>query len=92
MIGDGRLAKPLQVLELTGADLINTHGPAAFNQVQHKLGNKSAYYVEVQRVDPITTNTDFLWTAPIWVEPVATVQSPFLRGLIGAGTSGIVGP
>lgn len=90
-IGDGRLAKPVQVQELTGQDLIDTKGTVAFDQVNHTIGNKSAYYVEVQRVDPTTSNTDYLWTAPIWVEPISPSHSLIVRGIIGAGTGALAG-
>lgn len=90
-IGDGRLAKPTQTLELSGQDILDTKGTVAFDQVQHVLGNKSSWYVEVQRKDPVTANTDYLWTAPVWVEPVSTIHSPLLRGIVGAGTDALTG-
>lgn len=87
-VGDGRLAKPVQVRELTGQDILDTNGTVAFDKVEHVLGNKSAHYVEVQRTDPVTANVDYLWTAPIWVEPVAT-HSTLMRGFIGAASDTI---
>jgi hypothetical protein len=90
-IGDGRLAKPMQVLDLKGQDILNTNGTVAFDQQQHILGNKSSWYVEVQRVDPVTANTDYLWTAPVWVEPINGIHSALLRGIVGAGTDALTG-
>lgn len=90
-VGDGRLAKAVQIKELLGQDILDTQGVVAFDQVAHKLGNKSAWYMEVQRKDPVTLNTDYLWTAPVWVEPISSIQSPLLRGLVGAGTSIVTG-
>ena len=91
-IGDGKLATPVQVKNLVGQDILDTQGAVAFDKVQHLLGNKSAWYVEVQRKDPVTANTDYLWTAPVWVEPGASsIHSPLLRGIVGAGTSVVTG-
>ncbi len=89
-VGDGRLAKPIQVRDLLGQDLLDTHGTVAFDQVRHTIGNKSAYYVEVQRTDPLTANVDYMWTAPIWVEPKA-VHSTWIRGVVAAGTDALTG-
>lgn len=90
-IGDGRLAKPIEVRELTGQQLVDANGTLTFDQVKHTLGNTSAHYVEVQRVDPRSGNVDYLWTAPIWVEPTAASHSTLINGLIGAGTGSLTG-
>ena len=89
-IGDGKLAEVMQTKKLSGQDLLDTQGQVSFDQVQTKLGNKSAYYVEVQRVDPNTSNTDYMWTAPVWVEPSGT-HSLLTRGLVGIGTQFLLG-
>lgn len=90
-IGDGALAQPVQVKELIGSDLVDTQGQVMFDQVRHKIGNSSAWYVEVQRTDPKTANVDYLWTAPVWVEPRATQHSFLTRGLVSTGSLSILG-
>ncbi|MBX9724858.1 MAG: hypothetical protein K2X81_25865, partial [Candidatus Obscuribacterales bacterium] len=91
-IGDGNLATMIQTKSLTGQDLINAKGQVAFDKVQHQLGNKSAWYVEVQRTDPKTQNNDFMWTAPVWVEPLSGASHSLLtRALVGAGSSYLLG-
>ena len=90
-IGDGKLAEAVQTKELSGQELLDAQGQVAFDTVQTKLGNKSAYYVEVQRVDPVTSNTDYMWTAPVWVEPNASQHSLLTRGLVGAGSQFLLG-
>ncbi|GAI55467.1 unnamed protein product, partial [marine sediment metagenome] len=69
-IGDGNLATMVQSKSLSGQEILDANGQVKFDQAQHKIGNKSAWYVEVQRTDPKTSNTDYMWTAPIWVEPL----------------------
>ncbi len=91
-IGDGKLATRMQTRSLTGQDLLQTTGQVVFDQVHHTLGNKSAWYVEVQRTDPATSNNDYMWTAPIWIEPASGPQHSWLtRALVGAGTSYLFG-
>lgn len=89
-IGDGKLAEPVQVRELSGQDLLDTQGAVAFDTVKHRLGAKSAYYVEVQRVDPKTNNRDYMWTAPVWIEPLAGSHSYLTRGIIGTGSEYLI--
>lgn len=87
-IGDGQLAKMIQSKSLTGQDILNANGQVQLDTVQHTIGNKSAWYVEVQRVDPKSSNTDYMWTAPVWIEPqIAGGHSLLTRALIGAGSS-----
>jgi len=91
-IGDGKLATMIQSKSLTGQDLLNSQSQVAFDQVHHTIGNKSAWYVEVQRTDPTTSNNDYMWTAPVWVEPLAGQSHSLLtRALVGAGSSYILG-
>jgi hypothetical protein len=91
-IGDGKLATMIQTRSLLGRDLINNQGMFDFDQVHHTIGNRSAWYVEVQRVDPTTSNNDYMWTAPVWVEPLSgTSHSLLTRALIGAGTANLTG-
>lgn len=92
-IGDGKLATMIQSKSLTGQEILNTQGQVQFDQVHHTIGNKSAWYVEVQRTDPKTANTDFMWTAPVWIEPQAGVagHSLLTRALVGAGSSYMLG-
>lgn len=85
-VGDGRLAKIIETRQVSGSDLINAGGVVPFNMAQHTLGNKSAWYIEVQRTNPISSHVDHMWTAPIWIEPLALGQhSVWTRGLVGAG-------
>jgi hypothetical protein len=77
---------------LTGQELLDGSGQVAFDQVHHVIGNKSAWYAEVQRVDPTTHNTDYMWTAPVWIEPTTGPGPSFLtRALVGAGSSYLFG-
>jgi hypothetical protein len=88
VIGDGKFAENLQEVTISGDDLAKANGQVAFDQLQHKLGTSSNYFVEVQRTDPITQNVDYLYTSPIWVEPSGTMQHSILnRAVIGGATS-----
>ncbi|HEY9793217.1 MAG TPA: hypothetical protein V6D22_22645 [Candidatus Obscuribacterales bacterium] len=85
-VGDGKLATKIQSLDLTGQDILKSNNQIQFDQVSHKLGNKSAWYVQLTRSDPQTQNTDYMWTAPLWIEPLAgTTHNIFARTLVGAG-------
>lgn len=84
-IGDGKLASIVETRQLTGQELIDAGYHVNFKEVPHTIGNKSAYWVEIQRVDAATTNTDYMWTAPVWVQPKAT------RGLLDQGILGLGG-
>lgn len=85
-IGDGKLAEVLQQRDLSGADLLSQAQTVAFDAVTGKVGHNSAYYVEVQRKDPITANLDRMWTAPIWLEQLAGGHSLFTRWMTGSGS------
>ncbi|RTL42572.1 MAG: hypothetical protein EKK48_11330 [Candidatus Melainabacteria bacterium] len=90
-IGDGKLAEVVQEQTMTGSQLLSNNQVVAFDPVTNKVGQGSAYYVEVGRTDPKTANLDRMWTAPIWVEPLAGAQhslaTRWMAG-IGAGTFG----
>ncbi len=83
-IGDGDLATAVQTKHVTGSELLANNQTVAFDPVSGTTGQNSAYYVEVQRVDPTTNNTDKMWTAPIWLENLAgtkhTLASKLLNG------------
>lgn len=90
-LGDGKLARILQEQELTGAELLGQGSKVTFDPIKHKLGNSSAYYVEVGRVDPFTSHTDRMWTAPIWVEPLTgSKHSIFARWMVGDGSQQLI--
>lgn len=83
-LGDGKLARILQEQEMTGAELLAQGSKVTFDPISHKLGNSSAYYVEVARKDALTGNLDRMWTAPIWVEPLSgSKHSIFARWMVG---------
>ena len=91
-IGDGKLATMIQSKSLSGQDMLSAQGQVQFDQVHHTIGNKSAWYVEVQRTDPGTSNTDYMWTAPVWIEPKSGASHSLLtRALVGAGSSYLLG-
>ncbi|HEY9868079.1 MAG TPA: PHP domain-containing protein [Candidatus Obscuribacterales bacterium] len=85
-IGDRKLAAPLQTQEITGAELSALGGKVKFDQIDTIIGNKSAYWVEVQRIAPDGAFTDYMWTAPIWVEPLAGQHSLLTKALVGMGS------
>jgi hypothetical protein len=90
-IGDGKLATMVQSKSLTGQQILDGNGQVQLDTVHHTIGNKSAWYVEVQRTDPKTSNTDYMWTAPVWVEPqIAGGHSLLTRAIVGAGSSYIL--
>jgi hypothetical protein len=87
-IGDGKLAEVVQEQKMTGSQLLSANQTVAFDPVTNKVGQSSAYYVEVGRTDPKTSNLDRMWTAPIWVEPLAGAQhSLATRWMAGIGAS-----
>lgn len=57
--------------KMTGQELIDAGYKVDFDPIHHRLGRSSAYYAEVARKDPETGHIDRMWTAPIWVEPLA---------------------
>lgn len=85
-VGDGKLAEVLQQRDISGADLLNQSQTVAFDAITGKVGQNSAYYVEVQRKDPLTANLDRMWTAPIWLEQLAGGHSLFTRWMTGSGS------
>jgi hypothetical protein len=85
-VGDGKLAEVLQQRNISGADLLNQSQTVAFDAITGKVGQNSAYYVEVQRKDPRTANLDRMWTAPIWLEQLAGGHSLFTRWMTGSGS------
>lgn len=87
-VGDGKLAEVVQEQKMTGSQLLSSDQIVAFDPVKSKVGQSSAYYVEVGRTDPKTSNLDRMWTAPIWVEPLAGAQhSLATRWMAGIGAS-----
>ncbi len=91
-VGDGKLAEVVQEQKMTGSQLLSSNQIVAFDPVTSKVGQSSAYYVEVGRTDPKTSNLDRMWTAPIWVEPLAGAQhSLATRWLAGAGAAQLLG-
>ncbi len=90
-VGDGNLAEVVQEQKMTGSQLLSSDQIVAFDPVKSKIGQGSAYYVEVGRTDPKTSNLDRMWTAPIWVEPLAGAQhSLATRWMAGLG-AGVLG-
>ncbi|MBS1956936.1 MAG: hypothetical protein JST89_22295 [Cyanobacteria bacterium SZAS-4] len=90
-VGDGNLAEVVQEQKMTGSQLLSANQMVAFDPVKSKIGQGSAYYVEVGRTDPKTSNLDRMWTAPIWVEPLAGAQhSLATRWMAGLG-AGVLG-
>jgi len=83
-LGDKKLAAVVQETTMTGAELMKNGNQVSFDPVNHKLGNKAAYYMEIQRTDPGTGHVDKMWTAPIWVEPLTGDKHSFyMRWLTG---------
>lgn len=83
-VGDKKLAQVVQEISLTGEQLLAMQNRVSFDPVEHRLGRKSAYYMEIHRTDPITGHTDRMWTAPIWVEPLTGAKHSFyMRWLTG---------
>lgn len=85
-VGDGKLAEVLQQRDISGADLLKQSQTVAFDAITGKVGQNSAYYVEVQRKDPHTANLDRMWTAPIWLEQLDGGHSLFTRWMTGSGS------
>jgi len=87
-IGDGNLAQSIQEKTVKGSDLLNSDGQVAFDPVNHKLGNKSAYFVEINRTGPSSDIVDKMWTSPIWIEPLSGAKHSLLtRWLVGSGSN-----
>lgn len=83
-LGDKKLAEVIEEKTVTGAELLQSGNSVSFDPVTQKLGNKSAYYMEIQRKDPGTGHVDKMWTAPIWVEPLTGDKHSFyMRWLTG---------
>ena len=92
-IGDGKVAAPMKTVTMSGADLIKANQQVAFDPIQHKLGNSSAYYVQVARTEPGSTTTDHLLTAPIWVEPLSgQTHGLVTKMLVGNGSQVLTSP
>ena len=92
-IGDGQVAAPIKTVTMTGADLLKANSEVSFDPIQHKLGNTSAYYVQVQRTGSGSTTTDNLLTAPIWVEPLSGQKHGLLTHMmVGNGAQTITSP
>ncbi len=88
-IGDRKLATALETKEMTGAELSSLGGKVKFDQIESIIGKKSAYWVEVQRTSPDGTFTDHMWTAPIWIEPLAGNHSLLTKALVGLGSQSL---
>ncbi len=93
-IGDGKVAAPIKTVTMTGADLLKANQEIAFDPIQHKLGNSSAYYVQVDRTVPnSTTTTDHMLTAPIWVEPLSGQKHGLMsKMMVGNGSQVLTSP
>lgn len=92
-IGDGKVAAPIKTVNVTGADLLKTNSEVTFDPIQHKLGNTSAYYVEVSRTGSGSATTDNMLTAPIWVEPLSGQKHGLLTHMmVGNGAQTITSP
>jgi hypothetical protein len=92
-IGDGQVAQPIKTVNMTGADLLKSDSEVSFEPVQHKLGNSSAYYVQVSRTGTGSTTTDNLLTAPIWIEPLSGQKHGLLTHMmVGNGAQVITSP
>jgi hypothetical protein len=68
-VGDGQLAEKVQTVNITGKDLMSRGSQVKFHGVDHTAGNKSVFYVEVQRKNEGSSKAVRMWTAPVWVEP-----------------------
>jgi hypothetical protein len=83
-LGDGKLATVVQEKTVKGSDLLKDNQTVAFDPVQGVTGQNSAYYVEVQRQAAGASDTDRMWTAPIWLENLAgskhNLYSKFIAG------------
>jgi hypothetical protein len=83
-LGDKKLAEIVEEKVMTGDELIAAQNKVSFDALEHKLGNKSAYWMEIQRTDPVSGHTDRMFTAPIWVEPLTGDKHSFyMRWLTG---------
>jgi len=83
-LGDKKLAEVVQETKMTGQELLDAQSKVSFDALEHRLGNKSAYWMEIQRVDPVTGHNDRMFTAPIWVEPLTGDKHSFyMRFLTG---------
>ena len=60
-----------------------------FAPAESLIGKKSAYSVEVERSAPDGTFTDHMWTATIWIEPVAGNHSLLTKALVGIGSQSL---
>jgi hypothetical protein len=90
-VGDGKLAQVVQQKDLSGAELAQLSNTVVFEPVLGKVGQNSAFFIEVQRKDPITTNLDRMWTAPIWLEQLnGRKHSLITRIMTGGGTQQIL--
>jgi hypothetical protein len=83
-LGDKKLAEIVEERTMTGDELLASQNKVSFDALEHKLGNKSAYWMEIQRTDPASGHTDRMFTAPIWVEPLTgSKHSFYMRWLTG---------
>lgn len=89
-IGDKNLAELMQSKILSGSELASAGNTVKFDQVQHTIGAKSAYFLEIQRLGSGTSVPERMWTAPVWVEPASAegVSLP-INALIGLGAATI---
>lgn len=83
-LGDKKLAEVVEERTMTGEELLAAQNKVSFDALEHKLGNKSAYWMEIQRTDPVSGHSDRMFTAPIWVEPLTgSKHSFYMRWLTG---------
>ena len=89
-IGDKNLADVLQSKTVTGAELAKSGNVIKFDQVNHIIGAKGAFYVELERLasSGATSGAERMWTAPVWVEPLAGARhSAAVNAMLGIGSS-----
>lgn len=87
-IGDKNLAEIVQSKVLSGSELKAAGNTVSFDTVQHTIGAKSAYFLEIQRLGSGSAIPERMWTAPVWVEPdVSTGSSLAINALIGLGAT-----
>ncbi|HEY9787304.1 MAG TPA: PHP domain-containing protein [Candidatus Obscuribacterales bacterium] len=70
-IGDRTMAEVMQETTVSGKDLVRQGKEFSFEEVQHTLGNKGAYFVEVVRKDPLSGHNDHMYLSPFWIEPLS---------------------
>jgi hypothetical protein len=81
---DGVDATVIQTKKITGQELLDAQGEFSFDQVNHKLGDNSLYFTEVNKTEA-DGNVEKMWTSPIWVQPVAGDRHGIVATLSAGG-------